>query len=361
MCDQQGRPTVEFGVFDHVDRGAEPLHEYYENRMKLIEAYDRLGFRSYHVAEHHYTPLGMAPSPSVYLACVAQRSKRLRFGPLVYIVPLYHPLRLAEEICMLDQISGGRLELGFGRGVSPKEFDFFGTPFADAPDMYAEGVEIILRSLKGERLDFQGRFYKFRDLPPLDIECFQKPHPALWYGAHSPDSAARAARRGLNIVSTDPAPRVRALADAYKAAWREEQGDKPLPRIGLMRFVVVADTDQEAQKIARRAYKTWYAAFDKLITPYGIPNPNPRPPDWDGIPKVSMGIAGSPETVAAFLSAQVRETGVNYIASQFVFGDLSLDETLRSVNLFASQVMPAIRAGSSQSGDTGARAKIETV
>ena len=76
---------MEFGIFDHVDRGAEPLHEYYENRMTLIEAYDRLGFRSYHVAEHHYTPLGMAPSPSVYLACVAQRKPSgvlARRGPL---------------------------------------------------------------------------------------------------------------------------------------------------------------------------------------------------------------------------------------------------------------------------------------
>ena len=110
---------MQFGVFDHLDLGAVPLGEHYENRLKLIEAYDRLGLRTYHLAEHHATPLGMAPSPSVFLAAVAQRTRRLRFGPLVYTLSLHHPLRVAEEICMLDQMSGGRLELGVGRGVSP--------------------------------------------------------------------------------------------------------------------------------------------------------------------------------------------------------------------------------------------------
>jgi alkanesulfonate monooxygenase SsuD/methylene tetrahydromethanopterin reductase-like flavin-dependent oxidoreductase (luciferase family) len=334
---------MDFGVFDHVDRGAEPLHEYYENRLKLIELYDRLGFYSYHIAEHHFTPLGMAPSPSVYLASVAQRSKRLRFGPLVYILPLYHPLRLAEEICMLDQMSAGRLDLGLGRGVSPKEFDYFGERFEHAPNMYTEGMEVVLKVLTNGKFDFRGKHYNFQDVPPLEMECFQKPHPPLWYGAHSPDSAARAGKRGLNIVSTDPAPRIRALVDAYTASWRESHGNKTNPKMGMMRFVVVAETDDKAQKIARRAYKKWYHAFDYLISPFGIHNPNPRPPEWDGIPKVSMGIAGSPETVTSFVTSQIRETGVNYFVGQFAFGDLSLEEARNSVNLFASDVIPEIK------------------
>src|SRR5262245_4827841 len=96
---------MEFGVFDHVDRGGAPLAEFYEARLKLVEAYDSGGFCGYHVAEHHATPLGLAASPGVFLAAVAQRTARLRFGPLVYTLPLYHPLRLIEEICMLDQMS----------------------------------------------------------------------------------------------------------------------------------------------------------------------------------------------------------------------------------------------------------------
>src|SRR5258708_39827537 len=115
---------MQIGVFDHLDCGKIPLNEYYETRFKVIEAYERAGFYSYHVAEHHFTPLGMAPSPSVYLAAIAQRTKTLRFGPLVYALPLYHPLRLIQEICMLDQISNGRLDLGFGRGASSLEASY---------------------------------------------------------------------------------------------------------------------------------------------------------------------------------------------------------------------------------------------
>ena len=88
---------MKFGVFDHMDRGTVPLGEQYENRLKLIEAYDRAGICTYHLAEHHATPLGMAPSPSVFLAAVAQRTRTLRFGPLVYTLPLYHPLRVRKK------------------------------------------------------------------------------------------------------------------------------------------------------------------------------------------------------------------------------------------------------------------------
>ena len=107
---------MKFGVFDHVDRGDLPLGQHYENRLRLTEVYDREGFYAYHIAEHHSTPLGIAGAPSVFLSAVAQRTKRLRIGTLVYTLPLVNPLRLLEEVCMLDQMSNGRLELGVGRG-----------------------------------------------------------------------------------------------------------------------------------------------------------------------------------------------------------------------------------------------------
>ena len=126
--------NMKFGVFEHMDDSGVPLGEQIENRMRLAEAYDRHGFYAYHLAEHHGTPLGLAPSPGLFMDAVAQRTKRLRFGPLVYLLPLYHPLRLIEEICMLDQMSGGRLEVGVGRGVSPIEVGFFGVDAANGPN-----------------------------------------------------------------------------------------------------------------------------------------------------------------------------------------------------------------------------------
>src|SRR6202012_1881721 len=106
-------------------------------------ACDRYGFYAYHLAEHHGTPLGLAPSPGIFLAVVAQRTRRLRFGPLVYSLPLYHPIRLIEEICMLDQLSGGCFELGVGRGVSPIEVGFYGVDHAAGPRQFPEALQLI--------------------------------------------------------------------------------------------------------------------------------------------------------------------------------------------------------------------------
>jgi alkanesulfonate monooxygenase SsuD/methylene tetrahydromethanopterin reductase-like flavin-dependent oxidoreductase (luciferase family) len=183
------------GVFDHLDRGQVELDKFYEDRFRVIEAFERSGFYAYHVAEHHFTPLGMAPSPSVYLAAVAQRTKRIRFGPLVYALPLYHPLRLIQEICMLDQISGGRLEIGFGRGASSIEAGYYDQRAAQ--EIYEEGLQLVLEGLKSRKLSFEGKIYRFKDIP-LALEPLQKPHLPLWYGVHSVESAARAARQRLN-------------------------------------------------------------------------------------------------------------------------------------------------------------------
>src|SRR5262249_41676050 len=125
-----GDAPMKFGVFDHMDDAGGPLGQLYADRLELVEAYDRSGSYGYHLAEHHSTPLGCAASPGLFLAAMTQRTKTLRFGPLVYLLPFYHPLRLIEEICMLDQMSGGRLELGIGRGVSPFETRAYGLDFA---------------------------------------------------------------------------------------------------------------------------------------------------------------------------------------------------------------------------------------
>jgi alkanesulfonate monooxygenase SsuD/methylene tetrahydromethanopterin reductase-like flavin-dependent oxidoreductase (luciferase family) len=335
---------MEFGVFDHLDRYDLPLNDYYEARLKLIEAYDQVGFYAYHVGEHHSTPLGMAPSPSVFLAAVAQRTRRLRFGPLVYALPLHHPLRLIEEICMLDQLSSGRLEIGFGRGSSAIEIAFYGQDPDKAQRIYAEALDLVLRGLSEKRLDFHGEFFSF-DNVPLGLEPFQKPHPAVWYGVHSVESAERAARRALHVVSLDSARDTRSFSDRYRQV-RRELGASPatMPKIGISRFIVIAETDQEALKAARRAYPIWRRSFYHLFKLYGGGPAHPRPDDFDGIIQTGQGIAGSPDTVRSFLKSQLEESAANYLVGQFAFGDLSHAESLRSVKLFAERVMPTLNS-----------------
>jgi alkanesulfonate monooxygenase SsuD/methylene tetrahydromethanopterin reductase-like flavin-dependent oxidoreductase (luciferase family) len=335
---------MEFGVFDHLDRGDLPLNAFYEGRLKLIEAYDRAGFYAYHVAEHHSTPLGMAPSPSVFLSAVAQRTRRLRFGPLVYALPLHHPLRLIEEICMLDHMSGGRLDIGFGRGSSPIEIALYGQDPAKAQSIYAEALQLILEGLSRRTLNFEGDFFSFKNVP-MELEPLQKPHPPIWYGVHSIDSAERAARQAFNVVSLDPARETRSFADHYRQVWRETRGEAcEMPKIGISRFIVIAETDEEALRSARRAYQVWHRSFYRLFKLRGGAPAHPRPAEFDKLMEAGQGAAGSPKTLTAFLQAQLTESQATYLVGQFAFGDLSLEESLRSVELFTWRVVPELRA-----------------
>tara|TARA_R110002126_G_scaffold9930_9_gene44598 strand:- start:2769 stop:3815 length:1047 start_codon:yes stop_codon:yes gene_type:complete len=336
---------MEFGVFDHLDASGRALHDYYEDRLRLVELFDRSGFRGYHVAEHHSTPLGMAPSPTVFLSAVASRTKRLRFGPLVFALPLYHPLRLVQEICMVDQISRGRLEIGFGRGASPIEASYFGNDHAQAEETYRNSLDLILSALKTGSMDGRDTFHGHDDIPLL-VEPYQKPHPPLWYGVHSTESADRAARMGSNIVSLDTAEETRAFADRFRDVWSElHRNTKPVPLIGLGLFIFVADDDDTALRIARRAYPVWHESFDWLFRRHNTPLPrHQRPADFDSMAAQGRAIAGSPETVAAFLEDRLSVSSVSYLVGQHVFGDLTPAEATRSVELFASDVMPALQA-----------------
>src|SRR5687768_8544089 len=165
-----------FGVFDWIDRGNTPLKQLYEERLQLLEVADRAGFFAYHLAEHHATPLGMAPSPALFLTAAAQRTQRIRLGPLVYLLPLYNPLRLIEEVCMLDQLSGGRLELGVGRGVTPYELRYFGVDAAGTRPIFDEALAVLVAGLTHGRLTFEGQHYQYHDVP-MELQPLQQPYP----------------------------------------------------------------------------------------------------------------------------------------------------------------------------------------
>jgi alkanesulfonate monooxygenase SsuD/methylene tetrahydromethanopterin reductase-like flavin-dependent oxidoreductase (luciferase family) len=268
--------ALQFGIFDHVDDNGTPLADLFETRLKLVEQYDRSGFRSYHIAEHHSTPLGMAPSPSVFLAAVAQRSQRLRFGPLLYVTPMYHPLRVAEEVVMLDHMSRGRLELGLGRGASPIEIAGFDVEPADAPAMNREATDLILKALTSEVVSYEGKFYRCKNVR-IEARPLQQPYPPLWFAPTEPGRAADAARLKGNMVTLSPNAGVKALTENYRAAW-QAQGDEAadLPLLGVFRHVVVADTDGKARDLARPAYRRWRRHMAFLWEWGGLPLPDRR-------------------------------------------------------------------------------------
>jgi alkanesulfonate monooxygenase SsuD/methylene tetrahydromethanopterin reductase-like flavin-dependent oxidoreductase (luciferase family) len=336
--------SVQFGVFDHIDRNQLPLSEAYEARLKIIESYERNGFYGYHFAEHHFTPIGIVPSPSVFMGAISQRTKRLRFGPFVYPLPFHNPLRLLEEICMLDQLSGGRIDLGFGRGSVPPEQVLYGLDPAKSQAIYEEGLELILKGFRERTLSFDGQFFQYKDIPQ-ELEPLQKPHPPLWYGLHAMASAERAAQKGLHVATNDQIKTAREILDLYRSTWRSLNGDAPYPMMGLVRMLVVADTDAEARAIANRAYPRWFDSFTLLSRRVGRMSPvATRAATFDALMEGDgKGVAGSPETVTAFLREHLAYTGATYLVGQFAFGELTLDETLHSIDLFSRKVMPALQ------------------
>ena len=336
---------MQFGIFDHLDADGQSLQQTYETRLKVIEGYDRAGFRGYHVAEHHFTPLGMGAAPSVFLAAVAQRTRRLRFGPLIYAVPFSHPIRLAEEIAMLDHMSGGRMEMGFGRGASPIELAYIGHGDEASTEIFREGVEVIIAALTCDELSYVGKRFQF-DRVPMILRPLQKPHPTLWYGLHSVASAERVARQGFNVVCNDRPSVTRAALDKFRSSWRAAHGAAAAyPLMGLARHIVVAETDEAALAIARRAYKVWLTSFAWLFDRHGrMPSHWARSTTFDILrDEEERGIAGSPATVIEWLSRHLEATGANYVVGQHMFGDMTEAETLSSIGLYAEHVMPELR------------------
>ena len=214
-------------------------------------------------------------------------------------------------------------------------------PSIGCQEIYAEHLEVILKSFSTKTLNWKGQYNHFENVP-MEMEPLQKPHPPLWYGAHSPDSAERAARRGLHMVCNDPPALARAIHERFRQVWREVNGENAvLPKMGMVRMIVVADSDGEAMAIARRAYLRWRTSFCYLHEMHGTPPNSPlNVASFDKLIEQGQAIAGSPETVRAFLADQIADTGANYVVGQLCFGDLTLDEMLRSVELFAAHVMP---------------------
>ena len=334
---------LNFAIFDHLDSDGGPLGRFFEERLRLLELIERSGFHGYHLAEHHSTPLGMASSPSVFLASATQRTRTIRLGPLVYVLPLYHPLRLYEEICMLDHLSGGRLTVGVGRGGALIEHQRFGVDPAQAPAIYQEAFAVLMRAFETDVLDFEGRFYNYKDYV-VQAKPVQRPHPPIWYGAPHADAIAWAAPRSINVVSLGPAARARAINDRYRDEWKRLGRDgSALPGIGITRHIVVAETDDAARAIAGTAYPRWRDAIEFLWrrtnADFVLKDIYPR--DFAALERTGHGIAGSPATVRDYLVRLREETGVNTVLCQMVFGDMRFDDAARSIGLFGREIIPA--------------------
>lgn len=340
---------MRFGIFDHIDDSGVPRAEQLEQRLRLVEQYDREGFYAYHVAEHHGTPLGIVGSPNLFLAAVAQRTQRIHFGALVNVLPLYEPLRLLEEWCLLDHLSGGRLEPGIGRGASPIEASFFGIDGDSTPERFSEAYDLIGKFFAAERMfSYAGTHYQVAEMP-LTARPLQTPHPPFWFGASRPDRAGWCAEQQINVMSLVSAERTRETTDGFRERWQQLGRDEAsLPHLGVNRHIVLAETEIEATRVAERVYPRFKESIDNLWVVRGMPRPPIYPETLSELIDRGSAFVGTPEGARQYISEQIEVAGINYMTMDIAFGGITFDEASRTTELFAREVMPAFTGTGSE-------------
>ena len=230
-----------------------PLQDVYARALERIEIMDRGGFDAVWLAEHHFTTFSVCPSVHMLGTLVAARTRRLRIGTAVSLAALYHPLRLAEEVALLDILSGGRVNWGAGRGFAPTEFNAFGVPPAESSERFREAVDIVLQAWTQERLTFAGTHYRFEGIEVLP-KPLQRPHPPVWMAATSETAIDWAASRGFSILMDPHASMAELGTKRRRSAERlAEAGHSDAGRdIPMARLLALAPTPAEAEAVARR-------------------------------------------------------------------------------------------------------------
>jgi alkanesulfonate monooxygenase SsuD/methylene tetrahydromethanopterin reductase-like flavin-dependent oxidoreductase (luciferase family) len=344
---------MKVGIFDHVERADRPIATTLDERLKFAAAADEAGIYCLHVAEHHATPLNLVPVPGVYLGAVARATKRMHFGPLVYLLPLYSPLRLAEEICILDHLGNGRLEVGVGRGVSPFELGYHRIEHADSREIFIDAFNCMTTALSNDTFSYTGKYFSYADVP-MALRPLQQPMPPFWYGSSNATGATWSGQHGMHFVANGPTAYAKPNIDAYREALSKRGGPAvPKPEfrggavIGALRHIIVAETDEEARRLAKpniahhvenlnwlRKMHAKNEAQVRGLVPRGVTFE-----EWE---KDGMAIVGTPDTVCAAIERQVSELGINYLLAYLFFGTLTLEQALRSLRLMSTEVMPRI-------------------
>jgi alkanesulfonate monooxygenase SsuD/methylene tetrahydromethanopterin reductase-like flavin-dependent oxidoreductase (luciferase family) len=304
-------------------------------RLTLLA--DRIGVDAIYVAEHHFTEYGRMPAPLHYLAYLAALTERIDLGVAVVEAPYYHPLKLAEEVALVDRLSGGRLRLGIGSGAAnkPLEFERFGIPLDEKGARTLEITEIVRQALTDNRVDFQGNFYSYENIE-FSIRPIRPPGWLIWMAASS-RSAGYAGRHAMPFMLPRPVPEAKNHESLrlYRAALPPGSHGY----VTALRFIFVGESKAEALEMAQSTFKR-YAKYDAGV-------------DWDGRTKGMeydalcehlKFIAGTADEVEARIRVWVADLGADEIMTQMYAAGTRREDAQRSMELFARQVMPRFDA-----------------
>jgi alkanesulfonate monooxygenase SsuD/methylene tetrahydromethanopterin reductase-like flavin-dependent oxidoreductase (luciferase family) len=283
--------------------------------LDRVEIMDKTGFDAVWMAEHHFSSFSVCPSVHMMGTLAAARTKRLRIGTGVSLAPFYHPLRLAEEVALLDVLSGGRVNWGAGRGFARVEFENFGVPAEESTSRFREAVEIVLRAWTEERLTFAGEHFRFDGVEVLP-KPMQLPHPPVWMAATSESSIDWAASRGFSILMDphaahrDIGNKRRYYAERLEAAGFSIEG-RELP---MARLLAIGETAEKAEEVARRGAEWMVRSyFGAQHRPVGVPDPTA--PGADPVQRYLDGVIihGTADSVFDDLLRLREEIGLEYL------------------------------------------------
>tara|TARA_B100001741_G_scaffold211468_1_gene175021 strand:+ start:8 stop:1033 length:1026 start_codon:yes stop_codon:yes gene_type:complete len=341
---------VDFGIFLLLQSPTAKSHqEIFSRGTDLAKTADKLGFESVWCAEHHFSTYGYLSRPLMFASHLATQTEKIRVGSAVVVLPLHHPLIVAEEIATADLLSNGRLDIGLGRGYQVYEFERLGIKLEESRERFEEAVDILLLAFKGEPFSFNGKHFKFGETSIFPTPV-QKPRPPIWVVGQSEESIVATAKRGFNLVSGGFGVSLERLKEFRKSFDDLLVGaeQKENIRVSTQRAVYVTNDESELPEIIEQA--RWNMRVTLSLRQglervekghaQAIPFDN-EPSDEELIDRYF--VMGTPATCIEKLS-EIRDVmGLDHFNANFWFGDLEHKQVLRSMELFAKEVMPALQ------------------
>jgi alkanesulfonate monooxygenase SsuD/methylene tetrahydromethanopterin reductase-like flavin-dependent oxidoreductase (luciferase family) len=341
----------------------------YQEHMILGDLAEPLGFDSLFALEHHFTGYSMSPAPLQLLSFYAGRTSRITLGTCVIVLPWHDPIRVAEQIALLDVMSGGRTLMGFGRGAASVEYDGFRIPMGEARPRFVESARLIIKALTNDSFEWDGEFFK---IPRTAIRPRPISHPErrFYASAVSPESAEIMAKLGFGMLIVMQNEWAKAAEDVHKyRAITASVGHTPRPPIVLTN-VACADTREEARDWAMTYLgEKWdsidnhyhfsdghlsgvkgYESYGKLAKTYTkMKDPAFRSKATDFY--VSIQIAGTPDDCIQQIGELRRLTGMDHLVTEFSFGSMPHHLAERNMRLFADKVMPVLQRDAAFQGE----------
>lgn len=340
---------MEFGIYTFVDHTPDPItgqkisaEERHRNLLEEAELADRLGIDVFGVGEHHREDF-IASAPGVVLAAIAARTKRIRLSSAVTVLSSDDPVRVFQQYATLDLLSNGRAEIMAGRGSFTESFPLFGFDLKDYDTLYAENLDLLLKLRTEERITWKGKHRAPLNGQAVHPRPVQNPLPVWIAVGGTPESVVRAATLGLPmtlaIIGGEPA-RFKPYTDLYKEVWQQSGHDPKRLQLAIGSHGFIADTFQEAAELTWPRYQMQMGRIGKERGwgPVGRPQF-----DFEVSPQGAM-LLGDPDTVAKKIFREYQLFGFTRFSLQFSVGSMPHDKLLRCIELYATQVIPKVKA-----------------